>query len=292
MDNLRSGFDAEPIAGTLSDPNIRGLLAMARRKTAKYKTDLFLYAELNRPTIVYQARNIKNGNLYIGVTRRTLTQRKNKHLAAAIRGTRGRFYNAIRKHGPGAFEFTLVKECGSYYEALAEEVTQIAILKPAYNVTRGGEGALGYRHSKAERARMQERKIGKPGPWLGKKRPPETVEKFRQRMLAKPLNYWLGKKRDQATIDKIKATKKANPIHPTWITPEAKVALAQRGRQVAASRRRYVKCLNDGNIYLGTSAAAAVYGLQKGSVAAVCNPKKRNTTSVYGLRFVYLDGPK
>jgi group I intron endonuclease len=264
---------------------------MARHKHPKYKTDLFLYAALNRPAIVYIARNLKNGNCYIGVTRTTLDARRKKHLGEVSRGTRGRFYNAIRKYGAGAFEWSVIKECTSYYEALAEEVSQINCLNPAYNVTRGGEGALGLRHSRATREKMRVAKIGKPHPGLGKKRSHVTIEKMRAAALAKPTRYWLGKKRDQATIDKIRATKQACPPSMDWVTPEMKAALAERGKAIAAARRRYVKCLNDGKVYLGTKAAAQAYGLRPNAVAVVCNPKKHNTTTVYGYRFVYLEGP-
>jgi NUMOD3 motif len=39
------------------------------------------------------------------------------------------------------------------------------------NLTDGGEGASGAIYSEAARSKMREAKLGKPGPWLGKKRP-------------------------------------------------------------------------------------------------------------------------
>lgn len=290
MDNVSLHFGPQNVSSTLSNPINNGLLAMARRKTPKYMTDLFLYAELARPAIVYQARNVNNGNLYIGVTRTTLIARRNKHFSEARRGTRGRFYNAIRKHGPEAFEFTLLKTCPSYHEALAEEVSQIAALNPAYNVTRGGEGALGYKHTKAEIERMRQRKLGKPGYWRGKERPPETREKFRQRLLANPLNFWLGKKRDQATIDKIKQTKKG--CKAPSLTPLMVKARAENMRRAARARRKPVICLDDGQVYPTTAAAAQAYGFNANAVAGVCNPNKPNVTTLYGKRFAYLENLK
>ena len=258
---------------------------MARSKNPKYKTDLFLYAALNRPAIVYLARNVKNGNCYVGVTRTTLDARKNKHLGDAKRGTRGRFYNAIRKHGEENFEWSVITECPSYYEALAEEVSQIASRKPAYNVTRGGEGALGYRHTKEELRRMSERRRGQPGHWLGKKRPPETVEKMRAAKLANPQRHWLGKKRDQATIDKIKASKvgcKAPPISPLMQKTRIDNCL-----RAAAARCKKVICLDDGRVFDSARAASAAYGYHPTSVANVCKPNSR-CRAIYGRRFAYL----
>ena len=256
---------------------------MARKRGVK-TVDLFAYAEDNRPSIVYMARNTKNGNLYIGVTRRSVEQRRKKHLGEAARGTPGRFYNAIRKHGPSSFEFTLLKECASYYDALAEEVAQIAALKPAYNVTRGGEGALGYKHDAKTLTRMRLAKLGKPGPWLGKKRSPETVAKLKAAKLAAPIRYWLGKRRDPETIAKILATKKQNG--PPIITDAMRAASVINVQAAGRANRKRVICLNDGAVYESAVEAAKAYGLDGRAVASVCSGARG---AIYGKRFAYLE---
>lgn len=265
---------------------------MARRKSKKVGKTLFAWADLNDPALVYIARNTINGNCYVGVTRRSLDERRRRHLWEAKRGVRGRFYNAIRKYGEEAFAWSVITECGAYHEALAEEVTQVALLKPAYNVTRGGEGALGYRHTSAELKRMSERRLGNPGFWLGKKRPAETIEKIRRTKAAQPpVRPWLGKKRDPATIEKIRAkklgVKRTQPADPSVIA-----LWTDNMRRAAAARRKPVICLNDGRWFESAQAASLAYGFSKNAVAAVCNPKKHNTNSIYGLRFAYAEGAK
>ena len=161
MDNLRSGFDAEPIAGTLSDPNIRGLLAMARRKRDDKTKDLFAYADDNRPSIVYMATNKLDGSRYIGITRLGLDARRQAHFKEAFYGRQrhtSRFYRAIRRDGKDAFTFEVVLTCDSYRDAAVAEIRLIRELGPEYNLTSGGEGCaeIGTRPSELTRKRMSE----------------------------------------------------------------------------------------------------------------------------------------
>ena len=45
------------------------------------------------------ATNTENGKCYVGMTTRTLAQRRGDHLNTARRGNTAVFYNAIRKYG-------------------------------------------------------------------------------------------------------------------------------------------------------------------------------------------------
>ena len=264
-----------------------GLLSMPAYTTKPAKTkDMFAYVDSNeRETILYGARNLVNGNQYIGITRLTLDERRRKHLTSANQGVRGRFYNAIRKHGQEKFEFYEIARYPTFKEASQAEREKIAEIDPEYNVTRGGEGALGYRHDAATLEIMRQNKLGKPGPWLGKKRSPETIEKLRAAKLARPQRYWLGKKRDQSTIDKIKAKTKGRPAQKS--TPLMEQTRADNMRRASAARRRPVICLTDGEIYESAQDASLAYGFCRTSVAAVCGPNAK-CKAVYGLRFAYL----
>jgi hypothetical protein len=53
--------------------------------------------------MIYLARNLKNGKVYIGQTLK-LGRRKTAHKVRASRGGVGLFYDAIREHGFDAFE--------------------------------------------------------------------------------------------------------------------------------------------------------------------------------------------
>jgi group I intron endonuclease len=108
--------------------------------------------------ILYQIINLISGEFYIGVTKQGLRIRRLQHLQEARRGKLNfPIYRAIRKHGADAFVFVQLCECRTYDEALSKEVDLIAIMKPGYNATKGGQG-LSY--------------------WTGKKRDAETNAKI------------------------------------------------------------------------------------------------------------------
>lgn len=73
--------------------------------------------------------------------------------------------DAMVKHGKGAFTIALIEECASQKEMDDRETYWIEKLKTfapgGYNLTRGGGGKYGYRHSAASREKMSAWQIGK-----------------------------------------------------------------------------------------------------------------------------------
>ena len=120
--------------------------------------------------IVYQIRNIVNDKRYVGKTKRSLSQRWKEHVRNAIVGYDDMtLYRAIRKHGPEAFELSILQECVSEDELDIAEKRWIADLRTfgeGYNMTEGGDGPKGYRHTEATKRKMSEfRKGRKLGPF-------------------------------------------------------------------------------------------------------------------------------
>jgi group I intron endonuclease len=103
--------------------------------------------------LLYQVRNLINGKLYLGITGWSLHARRLTHISSAKTGARWPLAAAIRRHGQEMFRFSVLKICISRSVACAEEIRLIALWKPAYNASIGGDG-LSY--------------------WTGKKRAPET----------------------------------------------------------------------------------------------------------------------
>jgi group I intron endonuclease len=62
--------------------------------------------------IVYKITNKINGKVYIGQTSRTLKARWEQHIRNANKGTKTKFYNALRKYG--ADNFTVETLCRAY----------------------------------------------------------------------------------------------------------------------------------------------------------------------------------
>jgi group I intron endonuclease len=127
---------------------------------------------------IYMATNTVNGKRYIGLTIRTLQDRRWDHQESAARGSQCVFHRAIRKYGNAAFEWRTLLE-----DIDAEDLPRLEIMlirkyetksPHGYNLTAGGEGPLD--PSEQTRVRMRDSH-------LGVRRSPEAVEKgaLRQR---------------------------------------------------------------------------------------------------------------
>lgn len=227
---------------------------------AKYIPDLFAYAEDNRPAIVYAARNIITGGLYIGVTRLPLEKRRYTHFINAKRNDArhgpSKFYAAIRKYGRDVFEFSVVAECASYREALDVERNCIAKYEPSYNLTAGGEGVLGHRHSAASKRKMSKAKKGK-SPWPAGEYPTEVR-------------------------GKISAALKGRKYKPSG---KQLVAMQVNAAKANDGRRRAVIYLNTGRMFASVTEAAEHFGVTTSHITVWCKGVK----SRVGHRFAYAE---
>lgn len=258
----------------------------------------------SEPLIVaYQATNNVNGKRYIGITKVGLRQRKYRHLHCARNGKGWRLHDAIRKYGEDQFVWEVIKEFGSFDEAINFEIKAIAEFSPEYNVTHGGEGKrkplseetkakmasarlgkpgtfTGRKHSEETRALMSAAKKGKPGPWSGKKRPEVTqwlTMNFEDRS-----RRWKGIPKPPEQIEKMRRTKTGVP-RPEL--PDNVIDIFRENmRRAARARRKPVRCIEDGRIYASAVDAAKAYGFDRTAINAVASGRRR---AVYGLHFEY-----
>lgn len=116
--------------------------------------------------VVYMATNKINGKRYVGATKLRFTKRRDRHFWEAKNCKKGCpiFHSAIRKYGEDAFEWTILAEANSVDELIKLEISLIALLKPEYNVTIGGRGFVGAKHSLETRAAMSKAHKGKKKP--------------------------------------------------------------------------------------------------------------------------------
>lgn len=188
--------------------------------------------------LVYQATNRINGKRYIGVTTLGAAKRRWQHENDARRKAGGapKFHNAIRRYGPEAFDWTVLAEFETAEQALAAEADFIARLRPEYNITRGGRGALGQVWTPEMRARQSAIRVGMKfseehrrnlsKAHLGKKQSQETIEKRRQKKIGVPLtaehrsklsaaklghpDYWRGRKKSPESVRRGWETRRKN----------------------------------------------------------------------------------
>ena len=94
--------------------------------------------------IIYVATNTVNGMQYVGITTRSLKDRKRGHFSSAKRGKglEGTFPNAIRKFGFDKFAFKIIDRASSVEELKEKEeihITRLMTLTPnGYNQNKGG----------------------------------------------------------------------------------------------------------------------------------------------------------
>ncbi|MDP1686476.1 GIY-YIG nuclease family protein [Hydrogenophaga sp.] len=91
---------------------------------------------------LYVVTNTVNGKQYVGLTMTSLGQRLKQHFAAAKRGRKSAFSNALRKYGVDAFTISLIRSDAQSYAALqqqeVEEIERRDCIRNGYNTAKGG----------------------------------------------------------------------------------------------------------------------------------------------------------
>jgi len=137
------------------------------------------WSDCKYPIILYQAINQANGKRYIGITKAGLEKRASRHFRTARFGQKGSVIGAaIRKYKQRNIKFSVLAVCPSWEYAQNLEIAAIQIFKPEYNITQGGDGTVGYRHTEEHKRRVSQRQKGNQY-WLGKKHSAQTIEKMR-----------------------------------------------------------------------------------------------------------------
>lgn len=93
--------------------------------------------------LIYLVRNLANNKTYVGQTKIGTKKRLRDHWRDAKRGSTTYFHRAMRKHGRENFSIEVIEECS--IDLLAErEIHFISLMKPDYNLTKGGQGGNGW----------------------------------------------------------------------------------------------------------------------------------------------------
>lgn len=183
--------------------------------------------------IVYLLTNTANGKLYVGKTKMSLDHRWYEHVRAATTGSQLALHRAIRKHGRDSFTRRVLSEHPTEAQALAAERDQIVALGtmgPAgYNLTEGGIGTVGYKHTPAE---LTKRSVTMTEAW----RDPAFRERASaaQKVAKSKPEYKAKASASQklANTPELRA-RKAKAVAASWRDPEAHAA---RVAAIKASR--------------------------------------------------------
>lgn len=104
---------------------------------------------------LYLVTNTVNAKVYVGITVGELNARLTQHFAAARRGRKSAFMNAINKYGEAAFRIELLSDtAGTYDELQDQEVREIVrrdSIRNGYNTAQGGSIGTGKQLTIADR---------------------------------------------------------------------------------------------------------------------------------------------
>lgn len=109
---------------------------------------------------VYKITNKLNNKHYIGITSKGISARIKEHIYTAERDPVFPIHRALNKYGKDNFTFELLDfSCNSWEELTEKEKYYINLYKSndrefGYNLTEGGDGTVGYKHTEEAKIKM------------------------------------------------------------------------------------------------------------------------------------------
>jgi group I intron endonuclease len=168
--------------------------------------------------IIYKAVNKTNDKYYIGQTSREFNVRIKAHICEARTNKDNMiFHKALRKYGVENFEWSVLCECDNKEELNKKEECYIkeynSVVPHGYNLTYGGEGCVGYKHSDEHKKYIS--KIGKGRKHTEEarkhmsegqkgKKMPEAYKELRSEQMKGENNFFYGKTHTLETKEKLR----------------------------------------------------------------------------------------
>lgn len=138
-------------------------------------------------SVIYKVTNLTNGKIYVGKTIQQLSRRKTDHInCARLKKYNMVFHKAIDKYGKENFVWEIIESV--LLPEMLSELEKYYIKKyncmvpNGYNLTAGGEGLLGFKHSEESKEKNRLSHVGKncgeKNSFYGKKHTIKTREKM------------------------------------------------------------------------------------------------------------------
>ena len=199
-----------------------------------------LLAALFKENMFYTYAHYKPDNsvFYIG---------KGQRNRAFDKVSRSKKWKAVVQKGEHKVE--ILARWPTEQEAFEHEVFLIECFRsmgaPLVNVSKGGYGASGYRHTAEYVEHMKSIMAGSGNAFFGKTHSVTTKEKISQTKKKNPTKAWLGKNRDEATRNKISASLLGRVGHKHTDESRAKLSLSHTGKKQAPPSEETRKKLSE-----------------------------------------------
>jgi len=167
--------------------------------------------------IIYKITNNVNGKIYIGQTKKALSQRIAEHIKGNAKGNKTPVHRALNKYGLESFTISVIDEADTKEILNEKEIYWIKFLNckipNGYNIADGGNGVVGYKHTKKWKKNQSIRISGENNP--AKK--PGVGEKISKANTGKHPSEETKKNMSKASKDKPKSKEHKENISKSLI---------------------------------------------------------------------------
>jgi group I intron endonuclease len=167
--------------------------------------------------IIYRITNNINGKIYIGQTKKALSQRIAEHIKGNAKGNKTPVHRALNKYGLESFTISVIDEADTKEILNEKEIYWIKTLDckipKGYNIANGGNGVVGYKHTKKWKKEAAIRFSGDNNPT----KRPEVREKISKALTGKHPSEETKKNMSKASKGKSKSEEHKKNISKSLI---------------------------------------------------------------------------
>ena len=231
--------------------------------------------------VIYAFKNKTNGKMYVGQTQRTFGIRTKQHLNRSDTY----FDKALAKYGLNNFSYWILDR-GSTLEELNEKerywITEYDCLWPnGYNLTVGGDGVKGYRHTDEYKRKMSDamkgKGTGKDNHFYGKRHTIKSIKKMSEYQS----NRWTVEARKELSESyKGKFVGEDNPFYKKKHKQSSKDKMSKAKDSIKIK----VRNIDTGEVFESLSLASKTHNVQVAHIKRVCRGQRKTCG---GFRWEY-----
>ena len=222
--------------------------------------------------VIYAFKNKINGKMYVGQTQRTFGIRTKQHLNRSDTY----FDKALAKYGLNNFSYEIIDR-GSTLEELNEKerywIVEYDCLWPnGYNLTVGGDGVKGYRHTDEYKRKMSDAKKGKMtgenNPFYGKKHTIKAMEKMSNYQSTR---WTVEARKERSDNYKGKFAGEGNPFYKKEHKQISKDKMSKTKDNIKVK----VRNIDTGEVFESLTLASKTHNVQVAHIKRVCRGQRK-----------------